>query len=222
MWILREVDLSAFFKAHAGLLDERFTADQTYEFDGPLIERWMLKYICGLIASGQAGIGVKRLERTVPPLGFLQVLFGLETLPDDWGLYSRPTNPIGVSDRKSLALAPYLPLQPAGTYHVAGVKMEHYGFTSILTLKTPQKPFAGSDLEGAIYHPEFFKFSYRPTRCGVAIVLNWPSPKVGAGFLIDLHKGMPPTDPGGEERGQGRGKGSDPLDTSFPGGRHNN
>jgi hypothetical protein len=72
--------LLAFFSAHVGLLEERFTADITYECDGPLIERWMLKYVCGLIASGQAGIGTERIARTSPPLGFLQV-----RIPDTQG-----------------------------------------------------------------------------------------------------------------------------------------
>ena len=34
----------AFFRAHLGLLEEKFTTDITYECDGSLIERWMLKY----------------------------------------------------------------------------------------------------------------------------------------------------------------------------------
>jgi hypothetical protein len=187
--------LLAFFSAHVGLLEEKFTSDQTYECDGPLIERWMLKYLCGLISSGQAGIGVNRIATTSPPLEFLQVLFGLDTLPDEWGLYTRPTSPIGVSDRKSLSLAPYLPLQPTGRYHVSGAKIEHYGFISILALKTPQKPFTRSDLEGSIHHPEFFKFSYEPTGRSVVLVVNWPSQKTGTGFAINLHKGAPPTIP---------------------------
>jgi hypothetical protein len=182
----------AFFSAHTGLLEEKFTTDPTYECDGPLIERWMLKYMCGLIASGQAGFGADRIERTSPPLGFLQVLFGLETLPDEWGVYTRPTNPVGVSEQKSLALGLYLPLQPNGNRQVCGVRMEHYGFTSILALRTPQKPFSGTDLDGAFHHPEFFKFSYEPTGRSVVISVNWPSPKTESGFVLDLHKGRPP------------------------------
>lgn len=195
---LSEVDteggrfLTAFFVAHAGLLDETFANDQTFVFNGPLIERWMLKYACGLIASGQAGVGTERIEKTLPPLEFLQVLFGLDTLPEEWGLYTRPTAPVGVSREKNLAIGLYLPLQPSGTRHVAGIKMEHYGFTSILVLKTPQKPFTGTDLDGAIHHPEFFKFAYAPTERSVTIVVNWPKPKVGSGFSLDLHKGSPP------------------------------
>jgi hypothetical protein len=117
--------LLAFFSAHDGLLNESFTTDITFECDGPLIERWMLKYVCGLIASGQAGIGTERIERALPPLEILQVLFGMETLPTEWGMYTRATTPIGVSEQKDIALAPYLPLQPSGTRHVAGVKMLH-------------------------------------------------------------------------------------------------
>ena len=184
--------LLAFFRAHVGLLDEEFATDQTFECDGPLIERWMLKYLCGLIASGQAGVGSQRLERTSPPLGFLQVLFGFETLPAEWGLYTRPTNPIGVTERKSLALGPYLSRQPTGTYHVSGVKMEHHGFTSVLALKTPQQPVTDTDLDGAFHHPEIFKFSYEPTGRSAVVIVNWPSPKLGSGFQLSLHKGKPP------------------------------
>jgi hypothetical protein len=184
--------LLAFFNAHAGLLEERFKTDQTYVFDGPLIERWMLKYACGLIASGQAGVGTERIERTSPPLEFLQVLFGLDTLPNEWGLYTRATAPTGFSDKKNLGMGLYLPLQPSGTRHVCGVRMEHYGFTSILALKTPQRPLAGTDLDGAIHHPEFFKFVHAPTGRSANIVVTWTEPKRGSGFLLDLHKGSPP------------------------------
>jgi hypothetical protein len=76
--------LLAFFDAHTGLIEERFTTDQTWDFDGLLIERWMLKAACGLLASGQAGVGTERIERTHPPLEFLHVLFGLESFPREW------------------------------------------------------------------------------------------------------------------------------------------
>jgi hypothetical protein len=183
----------AFFDTHNGLLGEKFTIDKTYECDGPLVERWMLKYCCGLLASGQAGFGPDRIEKTTPPLEFLQVLFGLETLPKEWGLHTRPTNPIGVSEQKNLGLGLYLPLQPTGTRHVCGVRMEHYGFTSILALRTPQKPFVGTDLEGSIHHPEFFEFSYASTGRRAVITVKWPEPIRGVGFTLTLQKGKPPT-----------------------------
>ena len=184
--------LLAFFNAHEGLLNDKFTTDKRFECDGPLIERWMLKYACGLLASGQAGVATERIERTYPPPEFLQALFGLETFPDEWGLYTRPTKPMGVSEQKELALGLYLPLQADGTRHICGVRMEHYGFTSILALKTPQKPFAGTDLDASIHHPEFFNFSYQPTGRNAIIAVNWPNAKLGAGFVLDLHKGRPP------------------------------
>ena len=181
--------LKAFFRTHNGLMNEEFTTEQTYDFKGPLIERWLLKYGCGLIASGQAGVGTQRLQKSAPPVEFLQVLFGLETLPDDWGLYTRPTSETGVMKRKELSLGLYLPLQPTGTRHVCGVKMEHYGFTSILALSTPQKPSTGTDLEGSHHHPEFFKFSYKPTGRSAVITVNWPEAKRGVGFTVELNKG---------------------------------
>src|SRR5262249_3675847 len=147
---------------------------------------------CGLIASGQAGVGTERIERSSPPLGFLPVLFGLETLPNEWGLYTRTTAPTGFTDKKNLGLGLYLPLQPSGTRHVYGVRMEHYAFTSILALKTPQQPLAGTDLDGTVHHPEFFKLVHASAGRSTTIVVNWPEPKRGSGFVLDLHIGSPP------------------------------
>lgn len=182
--------LKAFFSTHVGLLREEFATDQVHEVDGLLIERWLLKYACGLLASGQAAFGTERMQRTSPPLEFLHALFGVETLPDEWGLYTRPTSPIGVSERKGLAFGLYLPLQPTGVRHVCGVKMEHYGFTSIFALATPPEPFIGTDLEGSLHHPEFFKFSYTPTGRSAVITVNWPEQKREEGFTVELHKNL--------------------------------
>lgn len=186
--------VKAFLNGHNGLLKEEVTADQIYEFNGPLIERWLLKYGCGLIASGQAGSGTQRVQKTPPPLGFLQVLFGLETLPAEWGLYTRRTSATGALKRKELSLGLYLPLQLTGARRVCGVKMEHYGLTSVLALTAPQKPFAGTDLDGSLYHPEFFKLSYKPTGRSVVISVNWPDTMREVGFAIELHKGDLPLD----------------------------
>jgi hypothetical protein len=198
----------SFFNAHMDLLERRITADKKYAFQGPLIERWLLKYAFGLIASGQGGIGKERIIRSSPPVEFLQALFGLASLPPRWGLYVRPTSSIGIQKEKSLALALYLPRRPTGNYHVSGVKMEHYGFTSVLVLSNPRleivgTELTGSDLKGAIRHPDFFRFFHQPTGRTVEIRLNWPEksgllgcwPLRGrdSGFHIDLHKGLPST-----------------------------
>jgi hypothetical protein len=200
----------AFFDAQQGLLEEKFATDATIEFDGLLIEHWLLKYACGLIASGQAGIGRQRIEKGPPPLPFLQALFGA-ALPEGWGLYTRPTSPHGSADRKKINLKLYLPRQPTGTFHVTGVRMEHFGFTTMLALRKPEEPFTGSDLEGAFFRPAFFKFTYEPTGRSATIKLNWPDARRGcrplvrwhavstsrpsSGFEVQLHKGTPPVSP---------------------------
>jgi hypothetical protein len=207
----------SFLNTHMDLLDRKITANKKYEFQGPLIERWLLKYCWGLIASGQGGIGKERIIRKSPPIEFLEVLFGLKALPPRWGLYVRPTSKIGIQERKNLTLALYLPKRPTGTHLVTGVKMIHYGFTSVLVLMNPKfsvlklpdsdRPilsdaYIGTDLEGAIRHPDFFRFSHKPTSRTVEIRLKWPEksgllgcwPLRGkdSGFDIDLHKGLPP------------------------------
>jgi hypothetical protein len=184
--------VTAFFDCDVGLLERKLTADLTYEFDGLLIQRWMLKFACGLIGSGHAGFGTDRFQPSPPPLEFLQVLFGIDTFPAEWGLYTRLTNPMGVSERKSLSLALYLSPPPHERRKVCGVRMELYGFTSILALETPPEQLSGTDLEGAVHRPEFFELSYPPTGRKATITVNWPSPKAGNGFAVSLEKGAPP------------------------------
>ena len=185
--------LAAFFDAHTGLLNEEVHSDQTIEFDGPLVERWMLKLACGLLASGQAGIGATRMEKTTPPVEFLQVLFGMDTLPEAWGLYTRPTASSGLLVEKTLEIAPlFLSVTPKELYRIVGVKMEHYAFTTLFALTQPDESFIKSYLEDAFHHPEFFTLKSPRTGRSVTIVVNWPEPKIGHGFVIGVDKERPP------------------------------
>lgn len=55
---------------------------------GTDLERWMLKFMCGLIASGQAlARDGTQIEARAPNARFLNVLFGTEPLGDNLGLH---------------------------------------------------------------------------------------------------------------------------------------
>ena len=58
------------------------TDDLRFEFDGRLIERWMLKVICGAIASGNYG-GQSR----VVPLSWIDVLYERRAWPEEFTFY---------------------------------------------------------------------------------------------------------------------------------------
>ncbi len=55
---------------------------------GHHVERWLLKYLCGVLASGMLARTDPADERKWPvPERWVRLLYGLEPLPDDWGLY---------------------------------------------------------------------------------------------------------------------------------------
>lgn len=54
---------------------------------GGELERWMLKLLCGLYASGWAQTGTGALPDWSPPRTWLEVLFGQEDVPEPGGLY---------------------------------------------------------------------------------------------------------------------------------------
>lgn len=56
-------------------------------FDGVQFERWLLKCLCGLVASGLAESRASTNRSWRPPEQWLRILFGEEAFPDGWGLY---------------------------------------------------------------------------------------------------------------------------------------
>lgn len=89
----------------------RFTdaADQgtwTFAIHGHDVERWLLKTICGLAASGQAatasGVPFSRdlVER------WTRILYGHEPMPPSWGLYVRAGVGDSIQDTSAVSVAP--------------------------------------------------------------------------------------------------------------------
>jgi len=55
--------------------------------NGEEIERWMLKALCGVVASGNVVHDSKRILGWEPPYHWLEILFGTGRIPPDCGLY---------------------------------------------------------------------------------------------------------------------------------------
>ncbi len=56
------------------------------QINGDYIERWMLKIICGLIASNQISTQGSKITVPLPDL-FVDILFEKAKFPENWGLY---------------------------------------------------------------------------------------------------------------------------------------
>ncbi len=59
-------------------------------FNGSLLERWMLKVLCGLAYSGAAETKGIAKKKWLPPNKWLQILWGKEAFPIGCGLYCLP------------------------------------------------------------------------------------------------------------------------------------
>lgn len=61
---------------------------EVYLTCGYELERWLLKMLCGLVASGNATLARQRLPRWTPPAEWLHILFGSENVEAPAGLHS--------------------------------------------------------------------------------------------------------------------------------------
>ena len=179
-----------FFKMHNGLLGGNLLGDRRWEYDGLLVERWMLKCLCGIVASGQGGIDEKRVGKANPPGRLLNVVFGDESLLWPLGLYVN--SPVGETyiPGKELRLTPYFHEEDAG-YPAYGLQVEYYRFMFTLCLADPSGAHADVLPQGALYRPNYFNFTLRPDGHRVEMAMHWPEPRTGNGFVYDVKAGRP-------------------------------
>lgn len=76
-------------------------------FDGHLIERWMTKVLCGLVASGQAPSPAMEPRDWRPPPWWLEVIYNGAPMPDACGLYFPVRPPVLSSPRPSWTVGPF-------------------------------------------------------------------------------------------------------------------
>ncbi len=69
------------------IADEAVRRSNLHLFSGDDLERWMLKVLCGVVASGNATGSKGVISSWQPPLHWLQILFEGESFPTGWGIY---------------------------------------------------------------------------------------------------------------------------------------
>lgn len=112
---------------------------------GLLLERWMLKVLAGLIATGK----VPGVDRAALSPDWLRVIFGLDAMPNDCGIHILPEvgQRVGVSD--------YLSIRPASNNGVpVGLLVSLAGFNFYCTLLPKDRAFQQS-------HPHYGRIMYR-------------------------------------------------------------
>lgn len=76
------IDFFEFFVKNWGGKETKF-----FLINGKELERWFLKTLCGLVASGNATLNEERLDEWTPSLEWLDILFGDKNVEDAAGLY---------------------------------------------------------------------------------------------------------------------------------------
>jgi len=71
-------------------LDAHASRHVTYLFNGHDVESWMLKILCGILASGVKDASGKKV-RIRPPEDWIRILYQLSPWPSDCGLYFTST-----------------------------------------------------------------------------------------------------------------------------------
>ncbi|HMI84603.1 MAG TPA: hypothetical protein VK550_10945 [Polyangiaceae bacterium] len=135
-------------------------ASPAYVFSGHDLERWMLKALCGAMASG--AFQTRRAERLrgEVPKHWLEQLFHLPYMPKGWGLSFSHHVGRAFSIDKNVGLAPLL---IAG--EVVGITASLRGFDFALVLRDVPLEHRGGSLSPAdVYRPAAFRIIYGESR----------------------------------------------------------
>jgi len=118
--------------------------------NGTLLERWLLKYICGCWAAGDFNKLLESQESVRPESEWVNAVFGNSVLEKPRGLW------LGGSDRRQFAFT--YPLTMEMTFHLdsghlLGAVFQINGIELILNLTNLQAHLPGIVPEKATYHP---------------------------------------------------------------------
>jgi hypothetical protein len=120
--------------------DEDFNSDAPKEelavFSGEDIEKWMLKTVCGMVASGQLAMQGKKKD--VPlKREWVDILYNNHSWPEHWGMYFKDPEHKTISKFKSISVQP---LTGAGELKAAEFSINEFKF--YLVLGKPDHPRA--------------------------------------------------------------------------------
>jgi hypothetical protein len=119
--------------------------------NGEEIERWMLKVLCGIAASGNVVRNTNRLLGWEPPYNWLEILFGSGRIPLDCGLYYI----IGKYHLPANQFTQITPIFNKTSGDIEGMTFVLEGFPFLFAMEPPSERdrhmISGAELR---YHPE--------------------------------------------------------------------
>jgi hypothetical protein len=139
--------------------------------NGNEIERWMLKMLCGLAASGNIAFNSQRSHSWTPPNQWLQILFGNANIPSNCGLYYVSGNYRFRNNKMEL-----VPVQNNNSSELVSIALTIDGFPFLFSMEPPPplaRPVSGNA-----------ELNHRPECIGIEdgtsyreVHLGWPSGK---------------------------------------------
>ncbi len=180
-------DLDTEAKRLIQIRDQIYTNDgQEGEFnlDGLKLERWLLKTLCGSLASGNMlNQRSERIPNWSPPRQWLEILFRGQQLPEGWGLYM-PNKHAGRGvevTRTLLKLAPMF----ASDYRTAlGMGICLFGIEFFLVMDRSVRNTPERLLDGATDRPGSVLFHC--PGCQKRLVFEWGTHEPDTTFEIRL------------------------------------
>jgi hypothetical protein len=150
-----------------------------YLFNGHDVERWLLKTLCGVIASGSTN-NVPRRNR--PPKDYLACLFQGERLPSSWGLYLLTQG----GKQEATGGVKFATICDGRTVH--GLLVDILAFRFILAIHAiPEKSGLLAD---SVNRPDCLHFRCGKSKKEGAILLGWDVQRDGG--TVEIAAGLDP------------------------------
>jgi hypothetical protein len=151
----------------------------TISLNGDFFERWLLKVLCGFMASGNSFSKEGQSVPQQPSREFVRFLFGDDPLPAGFGFYFLSEGP-----------PPVAPHTHNFGFAALSRNGEHTGFLMsvanvqfLLAMKNPGSTPDGL-LRGSFYRPRFIKFANSLNGNACQINLHWSRPGSDLGITL--------------------------------------
>lgn len=122
--------------------------EEAFLFNGHNVELWMLKTLCGTVASGNADTGDESTSDWTPPIEWLEILFEDRDMPKGCGMYYLSR----VGDRRKLTQSVSFSSLSNPDWGVYGAILILNGHEFVLAMRPPESR-KNTILEDSVYRP---------------------------------------------------------------------
>lgn len=156
--------------------------ERHYLFNGHDIERWMLKTLCGLAASGNASTDEGAVKKWKPNVTWVNMIFGTQKFPARAGLYYHVSNDASREFLKGIDIQPMFDEQ--NRLGLANFVVKENDL--FLVMVPPPEGLRVEFLEESIYRPQRLIFRRTGSSVTKTIHFGWNDRLANGEIVIDL------------------------------------